>query len=174
MFPFLFLAPQQQHHHHGFEANISDDYKADEKMCPLWFAPGRAVCLIALLNFSVWNPCYVERALKLQHAKVGVGTSTTKCAVYPEGEGDKTNILCWSFGHKQQRCDRVRCHVRVYHRMLHGSADAHLEGQENWAKWTLRGNEPINTGAFSTIAAWDERTSGRLEGEMRDWGVKEV
>lgn len=53
MFPVLFMAKVQQRHHRGFEANISDDYKADEKMCPLWFAPGRAVCLVALLSFSV-------------------------------------------------------------------------------------------------------------------------
>lgn len=164
----------QQRHHRGIEANISDDYKADEKMCPLWFAPGRAVCLVVLLNFSVWIPCYVEPALKLRHAIVGVGTSTTKCAVYPEGEADKTNILRCSLGRKQQRCDRVRRHVGVYHRMLHGCVDAHLEGQENWAKWTLRGNEPINTAAFFSITAWDERTSGRMEGELRDQGVKEV
>lgn len=153
-------------------------------MCPLWFAPGRAVCLVALLNFSVWIPCYVKRALKLRHSIVGVGTGTTKCAVYPEGEADKTNIRRWSFGRKQQRCDRVKRHVRVYHRRLHGSVDAHLEGRENWAKRTLRENSqstpplsfPSQHEMREQVVGWRENWEIRLlkrcknETQEIEWG----
>lgn len=58
--------------------------------------------------------------------------------------------------------------------MPHGSVVAPTEGQENWAKQTLRAKEPINTGASFSITAGDERTSGRMEGEVRDWNGKEV
>lgn len=178
MFPFLFLWPNNRSSVAAvdFRRFCKHQWRLQsrwENVSPLVCSRESGLSRCAAEFFLFEFPVTWSEPSSCDTLKSRSGQAPRNVAYTQKGKRIK-QISC--AGRKQQWRDWIRQQqrVRARRRVLHGSADARMEGQENWAKWTLRGKEPINTGASFSVTAWDERTSGWIEGEVRDWSVKEV